>query len=540
MRICTILILVLSIFGFARAETPVAFKVTYLSAEHVYLDAGKADGLRVGDQLAQAAVSNQTAVLEVVFVARHSASCRILDKSISVSPGAKVILITHQPDRVDIDSLTPDNQHVTVAERPPQVSSLNQSVVSVPNVPVRLYGSVSTVFYSWQDRSPANVDFSQTSGRLNLRAVNIGFEHLEFAVRSRGRYDVRSRAYGIEAPEYGWENRIWVLSLSYDDPDHRIGFSAGRFLPRRLGSTGYLDGALVNARLTDNFEVGVFAGRRPKWAYHESAMTLNKYGGYFSYKPKVGGQFLVDQSLGLVADYHGSTVSRSFFAWTGSLRIGTRWGISQSVELEINRGWRADKANETFTLSNLFINSWLSVMKELRFSMQYDNRQNFWTYEYKSRADSLFDNRVRRGLRGRVDLSPVSRLWLSGSVGYRKADGDEDASMSYTGTARKSGIFVRGLSLGLTLSGFDGEFERGTNYSVRTQYFSQKLGQYYASFGGYRYSVVSQDDTRKSNRFELGTTYDFKAGYYIGGSTEWSTGDDIDGQRFQIEFGYRY
>jgi hypothetical protein len=192
------------------------------------------------------------------------------------------------------------------------------------------------------------------------------------------------------------------------------------------------------------------------------------------------------------------------------------------------------------TLSNLFLHSWLRVSRAVRVSLQYDNRRNYWTYVYRSQADSLFDSRIRQGIRGRFDLSPISRTWLSGSAGYRKKEGDADPTMSYSGSVRRSGFFGYNLSMSFVLSGFDGAFEHGTSYSVRTQLPSGKLGHLYMSLGGYRYSVNSKNDSRSSRHVELGTSFDFSQGYYIGGSSEWNSGDDIDGLRFQFEFGYRY
>ena len=47
----------------------------------------------------------------------------------------------------------------------------------------------------------------------------------------------------------------------------------------------------------------------------------------------------------------------------------------------------------------------------------------------------------------------------------------------------------------MIVSGFDGTFEHGDSYSVRTQLPPRRLGHLYASFGGYRYAVDNQGDT---------------------------------------------
>jgi hypothetical protein len=524
------------LFGAARSQDEAQFLVSYVSAEHVYIDAGKADGLHVGDRLGRIIDGKAVAELEVVYVALHSASCRQLEGAPPAAAGDALIIV----DKAAVSDIeTPPPVVTEPIEEMPMLEP-EAPITVAPAVPVRMYGNASMILYHWADKSDANLDFTQTSARVNLRAENIWMEHLDFAVRTRGRYDVRNRAYSPGISETQWENRLWVLSLAYDNPKGPLAFSAGRFLPRRLGNIGYIDGAMVSAHLSDRFEMATFAGRRSKWAYNEDAPSMSKYGGYISYQSDLHDLLYFDQSIGMVGEFFEGYLSRSYIAWSGSFRQGQRWGASQSIELDINRGWRKDKAGESLTLSNLFLHSWLRVSRAIRLSVQYDTRQNYWTYQYLSQADSLFDDRVRQGFRGRLDLSPLRRTWLSGSIGYRKATGDSDASYSYSGSIRRAGFFGYNMSVSLMLSGFDGMYENGNSYSIRTSLPPGALGNLYASVGGYKYSVSNQSGSRSSRNYEIGTSFDFSSGYYVGGSSEWSTGDDIDGLRLQIELGYRY
>ena len=518
------------------ANSSDTYTVSYVSAEHVYVDGGRAEGLAVGDLLSKSTKGDVVTKLEIIYVALHSASCRTIEGTQTLVAGD---VLTPLEKRAGTENATTDPDKLEPAIEAPSVVA-SAPILAPTSVPVRIFGNASMIFYHWQDKSDANLDFTQTSARLNLRAENIWREHLTFAVRTRGRYDVRNRAYSAGISESDWENRLWVLSLEYDDPKAPLAFTVGRFLPRRLGNIGYIDGASARAKVSNRIHVGAFAGRQPKWGYNEDAPALSKYGGYFTYRTEGRVDWYFDQSVGMISEFFESNLNRSFLAWSGSLRHKASWGVSQSIELDVNRGWRQDKAGGSLTLSNLFLHSWIRLNRAARVSLQYDNRQNYWTYQYLSRADSLFDSRVRQGLRGRIDLTPISRTWMSASVGYRKAAGDEDPSISYSGSVRRSRFFGYELSISLRWSGFDGIYENGNNYSIRADLPAGAMGSPYVSYGGYEYSVDNQDGSRSSNDIEIGTRFDFIQGYYIGGSGEWSTGDDIDGLRIQIELGFRY
>ena len=58
-----------------------AITVTYRSETAVYVSAGRAAGLAVGDRLVLGAPPDTVAEVEVTFLAEHSASCRVVKES---------------------------------------------------------------------------------------------------------------------------------------------------------------------------------------------------------------------------------------------------------------------------------------------------------------------------------------------------------------------------------------------------------------------------------------------------------------------------
>ncbi len=525
--------LFLLLAGSALAERS-EFAVTYVSADHIYVDGGREDGLNIGDRLG-VVVGGDSVVLEVVFVAGHSGSCRPIMGSLQLKVGDKLFVL-RQALRQGASDTTAAPLATSVEPPAPAAEIPRAHTVAHPT---RVTGSFGIGYYHWGDGSPAALDFTQTNARLSVKARHLWRENVTLAIRSRGRYDDRARSYGAVGRN-AWENRLWELSLSYDNPTGRLSATAGRLLPRRLPVVGYIDGGMVELRLTESSRLGLLGGQQPEWWYRTEDFSITRLGGYLHYASPNRGGLAFSQTLGGIGEYHSGTINRSFLASQGQLQIGRSWGISHSAEIDINTGWRKDRAGESASLSRVFVNTWWRAHSALRLSVSYDNLKRYWTYEYYSLADSLFDDRTRTGWRTRMDWSPTSTWNLSAGGGYRSRPDDEDPTLTYSFSVRRSSLGYRWLSASAYFSGFNGAFERGANYAARLQAQLPGAGFWHCGYGAYRYTVDKLDESRSSWWLEIGIDTDIARHYYLGGQVQFNQGDDIDGWRLNTELGYRF
>ncbi len=516
-----IVLLLASAVSGAKTE----FKVTFVSADHVYIDGGRADGLLVGDKFILTKLNNLTEVLEIVFISEHSSSCTILDKKVVIATG-------------DLLSISAASLAWNKLNKGRNASLTDTTLKSVP-APVRVSGSAAFIQSQWVDKSPANLDFSQSSARMNFTAANLFKENVTLAVKTRGRYDVRTKSYDGGTAKTAWENRIWELSLSYYDPNEALSFGVGRILSRHLRGVGYLDGAMADLKISNGLSVGIFGGAQPDWAYSVVASSITKAGFYTEYKTKREASTQLIQSIGFVEELYSGEVSRTFVASSGNVRFGPKWGFFHNTEVDINSGWRKAKAGNSIVFSNLYVNAYYQLSPKVRTSLNYDKRENYWSYQYRSLNDSLFDDRINQGLRTAIDFSPTNRLWLSGSLGYRKHDQERDGTVSYSSNARLASIFNKGVSLSTLYAGFNGPFENGTNYRVGIDFDLKNVGAVTVGFSKYTYSVAARQ-SRSSRSIELGIFKNIARNYYIGSNFSSDNGSDIDGVRLQFEFGVRY
>jgi hypothetical protein len=527
-------ICVLGLTAFSEATERSTFKITHVSADHVYIDGGSTDSLAVGDSLEVQSTSRPPVVLEIVYVARHSASCRMVSGHRSPGVNEMAVLTSKAEKSAGIEE--PAIETSESAQNPVQ-EVVRQYIADSP--PSRVSGNVSIIFSDWIDNSRANLGYSQSTARLNLKAERLWGRDVTFVMRSRGRYDDRARSYR-DIGQSEWENRLWEMSVTYAAAEEKLVLSAGRFLPRRLIGVGYLDGGLIDLRLTNALRAAAFGGQQPDWLYHDVDDPVKRAGAYVSYDTPGMHTAHFEQSLGFVGEYVNGEASRTFLAESGSIRYGNIAGLTHFAEIDINSGWRMDKTGSALVVSNLYTRAHYRISRSLRLAVNYDNRKNYWTHNNRSMADSLFDDRTRQGVRGTVTVSPARSTWISGGIGYRKRSGDTDAFVTYSGSVRQSGLLSNRLSAGIYATGFDGPYEYGLNYALRTQLLTGTIGVVSAAYGRYLYAVDGNDDTRSSHFVESGLNADIGSHYYTNGMIQYNTGDDIDGWRLQLEFGYRY
>jgi hypothetical protein len=154
--------------------------------------------------------------------------------------------------------------------------------------------------------------------------------------------------------------------------------------------------------------------------------------------------------------------------------------------------------------------------------------------------DSLFDDRLRQGIRLQSDLTLPAHLFSSVSAGYRNRSGDPDPTWSYSAQLRKGDLLFPGLSLAVQYAAFDGPFNRGYNYSIRATSFFGGRYTVNAAYGSYAYRSERVQDYRNNGWIELSGQADFSRHYWLGMQLQTDSGDDMKGLRIQSELGYRF
>lgn len=509
-------------------------RVKYVSAEHVYLDAGSSDGFAVGDRLRIKNNGLTVAEIEIVYLSEHSASCKIISSQEEIRPGHTAELY-HTQER-ESKKETPDTATVSRKRNIPR----RPAETKPPESKTRLSGSVSLQYYYWQDQTSSNLDFSQPTLRLNIKGRHLWGTPLQFRIKTRTRYNHRSRRLNANAPEHELRNRIYEASIAYENDHARFNYRFGRIISHKFSGIGYIDGLLLQHNITQTIQAGVFAGTQPEWHYADFQTAIQKYGIYLNYQKGAYQNQRFESTLAAAGEYHGTTVSREFIYLQNSFYASRKWNVYQSAELEINRHWRKARNNQDISISNLYVSGRYSPYRWITLGLMYDNRKNYQTYQTRSIADSLFDDALRYGLRGTISLLLPENYRLYTNFGIRKRKTDTDYTYSYAGGINKINFLMKRLSIFINGTGFSNFFTTGYNYSFRIAQSFRNGYSLNIGAGGYIYELKSTGLNQKNRWIRLGGRASLSRHFYLYSQYEYNDGDDVLGHRVLAEIGYRF
>lgn len=529
-------VLILSMNMMAQEKTS-AFKIKYVTNENVYLDGGTAKGLNVGDKLY--VVRNQKDViaqLEIIYAAEFSASCKVLSSQETVKVGDVAVVVESKEPESSVPSLEAEAEKPVVEEQTFQPLPQDRSRSN----PTRLSGNASVQFYHLDDRTESNLDFTRPAFRLNLRAQRLWGRDFSLRIRTRSLYNIRTRPYGSRVPEEEFRNRVYELSFSYDDPDSRLNYKFGRIISNYISGVGYIDGGQFQFNFNRSLRMGFFGGTQPNLHNSQFETDTRKYGGYLNFRTGTYQSQFFETTVAAAAQYHTSTVSREFLYFQNNYSYNSRLMLYQSMEVDINRQWRKEKTGKSVEISNFFISGRYRFNRALTAGLTYDNRRNYWTYETLSVADSLFDDALRTGFRGNLSMRLPGNIFAFANAGYRKRETDDKATVSYAGGLNKSNLILRGFFINLNYAGFTGPFTDGTNGSVTVGQSFLNGQRISFDYGFYGYKVISIDESRNSQWARANLDMTLFRHVFFGGQYEYDWGDDLEGQRFLVELGYRF
>ncbi len=403
-----------------------------------------------------------------------------------------------------------------------------------------IHGSVALSWYHFEDLTESDLDFSQPTLRLRLKANRLWGSAWNLGIKFRSRYNDRSRSLRDDVPETEWRNRVYEGALSYDDPEAPVNLKFGRIVSNVMSGIGYIDGLLLQHNVAANWRWGVFGGTQPNWETSEFQTSLHKYGVFLNYLRGDFSGSRLEATLAAAGEYHGSDVSREYVYFQSSYQPDRHWSAYGSLELDVNREWRKELVGEDVSVSGLFLTARYRTAQALSAALSYDSRKRYVTYESRSEADSLFDDAFRQGLRASLD-GRLPGAWLVGvDFGVRARESETDETYSYALRIRKSDLVADGLTLDVRFLGFSNPFSSGYSPMLRLGKRFRGGHSLDLSYGNYTYDLDQDESQRVSHVVRAGGQIELPARLYASASYEYDWGDDVVGHRILAELGYRF
>lgn len=517
--------------GAAQARQ-VTVKVRYLSAEHVYLDSGALDGLKVG-MTGEVRRGDQTvAVLEVLFAADHSAACKSVGESAVVAEGDEVYFTVEDEAR----TAPSDTVSVSRPSRQRQVPGAGTDLVPEAER-AHLTGNIGLVWDHTESTAQAELKTDYWMLPFRFQVENLG---KDWELRTRGtlrRFD-RS-GYSGSTPDGEWRNRVREMSLVKDGDGAPWHLAVGRVRSRQTSAAGPFDGLLVERRLSGETYWGLFGGFTPEWGTYAFGTDDHVKGLTFHSRSRTDSGKFADATVTALGRYRSGEISREYMTWTLSLRDGAKWNLMQGGEVDLNRDWRKDAADgKSLTLTGFALSGGMKVSDRARLDLGFDNRELIRTWESRSLPDSLFRDSGRRGWRAGLSMrtGASGRLRLSGSV--RQDDSRDGNTTSWMGRFTQPRLAGTPVGLHLVVRGFDGPYLKGWAPQGGLSLY-RKGNRFSLDGGGYAYEDAAGTDTRNNTWASLRWSRDFSRSW--SGSVEYRKdwGDDIVGKRWFLEIHHR-
>lgn len=155
---------------------------------------------------------------------------------------------------------------------------------------------------------------------------------------------------------------------------------------------GYLDGAHAAFR-AGGFRTGLFGGGRPEVELFTLASSGLRAGFYLSLEtPPAWRAGFFSATIGAVTETGRNTGDRDGAVVDSRLDAGQYLYATGQVEIDVNRGWRRQRAGNSYEVSSVLLAITGQPTPALSLALTLDQRRNVYTEEYLD-GTTPFDDR---------------------------------------------------------------------------------------------------------------------------------------------------
>jgi hypothetical protein len=483
--------LLLAVLLFASAMH--AQTVRYRTENTVYITAGIAAGVAVGDRFEVVRGGKVIATIQVQFAAEQSASATIVSETTPIQAGDAVRRIG-----------------APVTQTPPPPPALDTPAYGGRNWAPSLSGNVSL------DHETNQRDYGRTLARASLRARRIA--GLPLTMRTRVRLS-------NETDES--RNRLYELSLLYEPFDGRVAVQAGRLGNSPLIGLGYLDGALARVRIIEGFDAGAFYGFRPDTSDLTFNTDTTKYGAFLHVAPVPNAGLTVTG-----VRTQNDLDERTFVAVDGRYSPSERFSLFAHGRAGLDNEDEDESEHDVDTI----VTALAQVTARTSLSASYERIGPGIDDDLRT-TDARIENFLRQGFR--VTFRHPNFV-VGGGV---RTDDDEaatDDSTTVSATAGVSHPNLFGFSTGISATGFSSPVNDGlfVNGRVGRRFGAGHLAELTA--GALLVDESALEDVSTTAWIRGGVWLELPYDLFGRAEVEVTGGDPAPGHRVILGVGYRF
>jgi hypothetical protein len=406
-------------------------RVTYLSGELIYLDAGSTAGLREKSTVDVMRRDSVVAVLEVQFVSSSTSATRltrgkdvVIGDSARFMPAAEPVVVASTGTTVRNDSATGSSTRPTTPTK---------------KGPRTVQGRVGLRYMVLQTGTGASGKLTQPAVDLRLEGHRIDGSPLGILI------DARAHRQTTGSGRIDGSTRVYQSLVEYQGGGQfpaRV--TAGRQLSMVLSPLGFFDGVTLDID-RKHWRVGALGGTQPDFVTFHPSGAIKEGGAYVQWHNAAGTGSMFQTTLGGVGSYAAEGVNREF-ALLSTIFVNPVVSLYATQELDVNRGWKKDaESGKGITPTSTFATMRVALGRALSVNGGYDSRRSVRLYRDFLTPDVAFDDALRKGYWGGLSVS-IPHLYASADM--RTSDG-ETVGRSQSNTAMLSVTRLTPLGLGM-------------------------------------------------------------------------------------------
>ncbi len=343
-------------------------RVSYRTAEVIFVSAGRARGIAVGDTLTLLAppsppsppAGGAAAIALVTSVADSSASARLVNAAAAASVGQLVTFRPHSAAELASLAAVPTAPDTGVAAAPGQVLDTTQGQERPPPPPppapapayppriptpsaLRWRGSFQLDEVASTVASTQSISSYQTTGSVSLTAPLA--EGLTFITRGTTRWRNGSSTSLLSGIGGAW-TAVYQAEIRAAPPGQPWNLSLGRFVPSDAVGLGFLDGARIEIQPGGGQRIGVVGGFVPDPIWLRPATSATRAGAYWAL---TAGAF--SGSVSGAGEWQDGARRRTWFSAQSFWAASSGLSVFVMTDLDFGSGWQSFRGLQITNLS---------------------------------------------------------------------------------------------------------------------------------------------------------------------------------------------
>ena len=550
----TLVLLLVLFLSFPTAaqtnESRGSFRVNYVAAGAVYLDAGYDAGLKEGMQLTVKRLlpgeaemaAKVVGEIVVTSLASNSAVCEIQSSSMAFQVGDTAYLSPQDVEALQASKPKSGSQKyaqvITFSEGDPLDEEMREHVPRPPLPEVnRIRGRIGFEHSAIQEKGASRYRSSQEGLVLRADMTRIGGSYWNFTGYWRGRINSRSKPQQETLTDL--INRTYQIGLQYYSPQSRYVAGVGRLYLPWASSLNTLDGGYFGRKLGRITTVGLFAGSTPDpsaWNYNPDRQIAGAFSNF------EGGSFdnvRYTSTAGVALSRLRLRPEREFVFLENGIFFKRYFSIYHNLEADqLTRG-RFGSLESGPVVSRSFLTLRLQPHRVVSFDVNHNYFRGIPTFDTRLLGTGLLDKFLFQGLSGGVRLDLPYRVSLYSSVGSSKRDSDARTSLNQMYGITLNRVWRTRVRADFRHSQFDSSFGKG---SYKALSFSREVGdKFRLEVQGGQQDLHSSFTQQNSSRW-VNSSLDWfiSTHYFLGGGYMIYRGEVQSYDQMFFNLGYRF